>query len=197
KKDLRNTKYVCPKNFKAAHDALVKKKQAIDKVQDEIRAALDAVRQREYAVRQREFAIQQAEIKRIKDEMDSSKYVEEKGKFFDLVFAEGNLSITVLKSLEDFKEEGKVHNHCVFTNDYFNKPESLILSAVVDGIPAETIEVSLSQMRIDQSRGYNNKPSKYHERIIDLVQKNMHLIKRCMRPIKVKRVVNQQMGAVA
>ena len=190
KKDLHNQKYVCPKNLKAAHDLLVKRKQAIDKVQDEIRAAQNAVRQRENAIRQ-------AEIKRIKDEMDSSKYIEEKNKFFDLVFTEGNLSIRVLKSLEEFKEEGKIHIHCVFTNDYFNKKDSLILSASVGGIPAETVEVSLSQMRIDQSRGYDNKPSKYHERIIDLVQKNMRLIKRCMTPIKVKKVINQQMVAVA
>ncbi|RZJ83177.1 MAG: PcfJ-like protein, partial [Chryseobacterium sp.] len=139
KKDLRNPKYVCPKNLKVAHDALVKKKQEIDRVQDEIRAAQNAIRQRENAIRQ-------AEIKRIKDEMDSSKYIEEKGKFFDLVFKDGDLSIRVLKSLEEFKEEGKTHIHCVFTNNYFNKSDSLILSAAVDGIPAETIEVSLAQM---------------------------------------------------
>lgn len=190
KKDLRNQKYVCPKNLKAAHDVLVNKKRAIDRVQYEIREAQNAERQRENAIRQ-------AETKRVKEEMDSSKYIEEKNKFFDLVFIDGSLSIRVLKNLEEFKNEGNAHNHCVFTNDYFNKSDSLILSASVDGIPAETIEVSLGNMRIDQSRGYNNKPSKYHERIIELVKKNMRQIKRCMVPIKIKKVVNQQMGAVA
>lgn len=190
KKDLLNKKYVCPKNLKSAHDVLVKRKQAIDKIQDEIRAAQNAIRQRENEIRQ-------TEIKRIKDEMDSSKYIEEKSKFFDLVFNEGDLSIKVLKTLEEFKEEGKTHSHCVFTNNYFDRENSLILSASVDGIPAETIEVSLSTMRIDQSRGYDNKPSKYHNEIVQLVNKNMYLIKRCMRPMKVKKVINQQVGAVA
>ncbi|NTE05706.1 hypothetical protein G6M26_20940 [Agrobacterium tumefaciens] len=114
KKDLRNQKYVCPKNLKAAHDVLVNNKQAIYRVHDEIRAAQNEQRRRENAIRQ-------AEINRMNQEMDSSKYIQEKSKFFELAFVKDNLSITVLKNLKESQEEGEVYNHFVFTNDYFNK----------------------------------------------------------------------------
>ena len=44
-----------------------------------------------------------------------------------------------------WKKATKLH-HCVFTNDYALKPESLCLSARIDEQPIETIEVDLSKM---------------------------------------------------
>ena len=43
--------------------------------------------------------------------------------------------------------------HCVFTNEYYLKADSLILSATIDGKRIETIEVSLKRMEVVQSRG--------------------------------------------
>ncbi|WP_165585745.1 PcfJ domain-containing protein [Pedobacter nototheniae] len=190
KQDLHNPKYVCPRNLKDEHDILVKRKQEITRVEDEARAARNAILQERNAARS-------AEIKHIKDEMDSSKYIQEKGRFFGLLFTDGDLSIRVLKTLEEFKQEGKIHTHCVFTNNYFSLEDSLIFSASVNGIPAETIELSLSKMQIMQSRGFDNKPTPYHDQIINLVNKNLNLIRRCLKPMKVKRVLQERVGAVA
>ncbi len=58
------------------------------------------------------------------------------------------------------------------------KEDSLILSARINNEPIETIEVSLSRMELIQARGDNNDPSKYHNKIIDLMNKNMKQIAR-------------------
>ena len=42
-------------------------------------------------------------------------------------------------------------HHCVFTNEYYLKADSLILSATIDGKRIETIEVSLKRMEVVQS----------------------------------------------
>lgn len=68
-------------------------------------------------------------------------------------------------------------HHCVFTNNYFRKKDSLILSARIGEKHIETIEVDLSKFQVIQSRGICNKDTEYHGRIIDLVKKNMNLIR--------------------
>lgn len=178
-KDLQSPKYVCAKNYKQIHNKHVQKQQEIRRIQGEIRDAEDAEKQR------------------IKAEMDSSSYIKDKGIFFGIMLNDGSLSIKVLESVKEFFEEGKAHGHCVFTNNYFSKTDSLVLSAKVDGVPAETVEVSLKDFRILQARGKGNKDTKFHREIIDLVNKNMHLIKRRMKPMKAKKVVQERVGAVA
>ena len=67
-------------------------------------------------------------------------------------------------------------NHCVGTNHYYNKPKSLILSAEVDKKPVETIEVSLDNLEIMQCRGKHNQNTTYHDRIVELMNSNMHQV---------------------
>ena len=50
----------------------------------------------------------------------------------------------VLDSVEAIRQEGEAMHHCVFTNEYYLKADSLILSATIDGKRIETIEVSPS-----------------------------------------------------
>ena len=99
-------------------------------------------------------------------------------KFFDLEFKKGNISITVLKSIDEFKEEGDELKHCVYTNEYYLKEKSLILSAKVDGHRAETIELKLPELKIEQSRGLKNQPTKHHDTIIKLVESNLEKIRK-------------------
>lgn len=186
KKDLNNSFFVCPDHLKKQHDILVAKKAIILERERAERLLKDAEHQRLENIKKRKKLAQ-----------DRKDYLLLKGKFFGLIFIEGELSIRVLKSVKEFEQEGKIHGHCVFTNAYYAKRDSLVFSATVSGRPAETVEVSLTDFRILQSRGLGNNNTEYHQEIIDLVNKNMHLIKRCMKPIKVKKVVNQQMGAVA
>ncbi|MFV5697770.1 PcfJ domain-containing protein [Flavobacterium sp. ZT3R17] len=160
KKDLHNAVYVCPKNLKKEHDRWMKKKREIIRLQEIENERLSVIRR------------QQKLEKAIVD------YVERWQKFFDLEFKKGNISISVLKSIEEFKEEGDELKHCVYTNEYYLKEKSLILSAKVDGKRAETIELKLPELKIEQSRGLKNEATKHHEEIIKLVENNLEKIRK-------------------
>lgn len=103
-----------------------------------------------------------------------AEYREAKSKFFGLVFSDGLISVRVLESVADIVLEGKLMHHCV--GSYHSKTDSLILSACIDGQRIETIEVSLSQLKVIQSRGICNKNTEHHSRIINLVESNIPLI---------------------
>lgn len=151
-KDLRNAKYVCPKNLNKEHDRLVEKKRAIQK-------------RRKLEKQRKEIAQDQIEYEKLKAD------------FFGLFFTDDEITIKVLENVKEFMEEGDALKHCLFTNKYYNKPDSLILSARIKEKPIETIEVSLSKMKVVQSRGIQNKASEYNKRIVKLVKNNMHTIK--------------------
>ena len=109
------------------------------------------------------------EIQKHLDKEDAFR--EMKSKFFGLAFSDGNIQIRVLESVAEIITEGKIMHHCV--GSYFSKDDSLILSACIDGKKMETIEVSLSQLKVIQSRGICNKQTEYHDRIINLVNENI------------------------
>lgn len=151
-KDLRSPKYVCPNNLDMEHDRYVKKKQEHLKRLD-------------------------LEEKKRKAEEANKRYIEAKKAFIGLAFTDGDLTIKVLESVNEFLEESEAHKHCVFTNSYYDKPDSLILSAQVEGNRIETIEISLKKMKPIQARGFENKPSIYNKQIMSLVNKNMRQIR--------------------
>lgn len=153
-KDLRNAHYVCPKNLKREHDRYMYKKRRIEEIQ----------------------RIERAKQKAIEDEAKRKKFEKLKAAYFGLVFIDKDLTVKVLESLEEFKNEGDEMHHCVFTNEYHLKPDSLILSAMIDGIKTETVEVSLEEMRVVQCRGKFNKNTEYHDRIVNLVNRNIKKI---------------------
>ena len=154
-KDTNNPKYICPAELKAEHDRLVQKKT-------------------ERLERER---IEQQKHKALENER---KFQELKAKFFGISFTDGIIQVRVLESVAEFLEEGTAMHHCVFTNTYYLKPDSLILSACIDGKRIETIEVSLKTLKVLQSRGVCNKNTEYHDRIIELVNKNKRLIRKRM-----------------
>ena len=66
-------------------------------------------------------------------------------------------------------------HHCVFKCEYYAKKNSVILSAHdKEGNRIETIEFSLMENKVVQSRGVCNKNSVYHDRIVNLVNANAH-----------------------
>jgi len=162
-KDLHNSKYVCPKNLKREHDRLVAKKRTIQKRQD--------------LERQR---------KRVADA--EKHYKQMRAAFIGLQFSDGELTVKVLESVQEFMDEGDALKHCVFANEYYEKPDSLVLSARINEKPIETIEVSLKSMKIVQARGEGNKATEYNERIVKLVNSNLKTIKSIA---KKKESVNQ------
>lgn len=151
-KDLRNRHYVCTKNLHEEHDkwmALKKKEKA----------------RREKAEK----------IKKMKDWEDV--YQKEKSKFFGVVICEGDITIRPIKSVEEMMDEGKSMHHCVFTNEYFKKKDSLILSAKdSEGHRLETIEVLLSKGTVNQCFGAFNKFTEHHKRILRMMKENMNMI---------------------
>ena len=154
-KDLRNAFYVCPKNLKKAHDCYVAKKKRDDE------------KERKQRDMQKLLALKKA----------AEDYVKDKSVFFDLKISDGTIVIVPLKSVEEFKEEGDRMHHCVFTNEYFKKKDCLILSARIEKKPIETIEINLNTLKIVQSRAVCNGVSEHHDRIIQLVKKNINLIR--------------------
>lgn len=99
-----------------------------------------------------------------------------KEKFFGLMFSDGLISIRVLESVAEIVLEGKMMHHCA--GSYHSKTDSLILSACIDGVRIETVEISLSQLKVIQSRGVCNKNTEHHDRIINLVNRNISLIEK-------------------
>jgi hypothetical protein len=156
-RDLHNAKYVCPINLHKEHNRLVNKKNKIT-------------------------AKREIEQRKAQSEIEQKAYASAKATFFGLVFTEKNLVVKVLESVEEFIIESQVHKHCVYSNRYYTKKNSLCFSAQVKGQPVETVEIDLNLMKVVQSRGMQNRPSEYHQRIIDLVNKNMNqIVKRIKR----------------
>lgn len=124
-----------------------------------------------YVIKKAKADAQQELEKQLEKEAD---FREAKEKFFGLMFSDGVISVRVLESVAEIILEGKLMHHCA--GSYHTKTDSLILSACIDGKKIETIEVSLTQLRVIQSRGICNKNTKYHDRIVNLVNQNIPLI---------------------
>lgn len=151
--DTHNAKYVCPEDLKKEHDRLLRCKQRVEKKKAE---------------EERRKTLAQWE----------KEYRETKSKFFDVCFGDESVRITVIQSVAEMAEEGEAMHHCVFSAGYYKRQEALILSAKdKDGKRLETIEVNLKNLKVIQSRAVCNGNSLYHNHIIDLVEKNIGLIR--------------------
>ena len=155
-KDVHSPKYLCAKDLKTEHD----------RIEDKIR------RQREKEEIERKWQ------KAIDDE---KRFRELKSKFFGIHFTDGTIQVHMLESVQEHLEEGAAMHHCVFSNRYYLREDSLILSATIEGKRIETIEVSLQTLKVVQSRGVCNKNTEYHEQIVNLVNANSKLIRKRMR----------------
>jgi hypothetical protein len=148
-KDTLNAVYVCPADLRKEHDRYMILQQKHD---DRIR---------------HEKAIAKAEQYR-------ERFIAEKSRFFGITISDGALSVSVIDSMEGIIEEGETMHHCVFRSDYHLKTDSLILSATIDGVRIETVELSLSTFKVLQSRGVCNSHTEHHDSIIALVESNRH-----------------------
>lgn len=151
-KDIHNPHYICPKDLKAAHDkwvALLSKKREKERLERKIKEAIES----------------------------EETYKEHIKSFASLVIAGKGIVITPLQSVQEFIDEGKAMHHCVFTNQYYKRTDSLILSAKdKQGKRLETIEFNLESKEVIQSRGVNNIETERHNDIVSLIQKNINKI---------------------
>lgn len=152
--DTHNAHYVCPDDLRAAHETMSKR-----------------------IIRKREKERDEQKLKQaVQDEI---AFVERRQPFFDLQYAGDGFTVVCIKSVKEMMIEGQLLRHCVFSCGYYNKQDSLILSARDNetGKPIETIEVSLRDFSILQCRGNCNHDSDKHSEIVSLVQNNMSMIK--------------------
>lgn len=168
-KDIRNPKNICPQDFIEAHDRTTR---MIDAKRD--KAIAERMRQTEIAQRERE----QQQLLQEKEREEEFKAL--KSKFFGLVISDNEICVKVLESIDEYYEEGKKQDICVFGAGYYLKADTLILSARIDGQIVETVEVDLRTLKVVQCHGKYNKDTEYHDRIINLVNSNAKLIRERM-----------------
>jgi len=152
-KNIHNPKYICPKDLLEYHQKLIdKKKEEYNK----------------QALERRINEIEKAE----------DSYKEKIKKFSNFKIENDNIVIEPLKTVKDFYEEGIELSHCIFTNKYYETEDSLILSAKIDGVRIETIEIDLNSLSLEQARGKSNAESQYHDEIVNLVNNNLNQLER-------------------
>ena len=151
--DTHNPSVVCPEILAEAHDRILHRHtRLLKKINHE---------------------------KRIQEAIAAEdRYSRNKGRYFGICFGDERVSIAVIRSVAAMAEEGAAMHHCVFDSKYYDKPESLILSARdPEGNRLETVEVSLKSFKVIQSRAKFNNCSPLHDHIVSLVNSNMDLIK--------------------
>jgi len=157
-KDIHSPKYLCAKDLITEHD----------RRHEEFRR----LHERKEIERKRQKAIE-----------DEKRFRELKSKFFGICFTDGTIQVRILESVQAHLEEGVLMHHCLFSNEYYLKEDSLILSATIEGKRIETIEVSLQTLKVVQSRGVCNQNTEYHDQIVNLVNANSRLIRQRMKQI--------------
>ena len=164
--DIRNPKNICPANFIDAHDRAMRR--------------IEAKRMKERTENERRWEAERRDReqrKLLEEKQREDDFKAMKSKFFGLVISDNEITVKVLESIEEYYEEGKAQNICVFGAGYYTKAESLVLSARIGDRIIETVEVDLQTLRVVQCHGKGNLNTPYHDRIVDLVNSNAQLIK--------------------
>ncbi len=151
-KDIQSPKYICPANLQEEHDRYMRKVHILE---DKKKRAED--------------------IRKAQEREASFK--EQKEKFFGIRINDREIEVKVLESVEEYRQEAESQHICLFSSAYDQRKDSLIFSARIDGRIIETIEVDLTTLKVVQSRGVCNQNTEYHDRIVNLINANTHLIK--------------------
>ena len=153
--DIHNPKYICPEDLRKQHDQL----------------SMRLARKRDKEKLERDIANAAAA---------EGKYREMREKFFGLLFRGEHITIVPIRSVREMAVEGRELHHCVFSMKYYEKEDSLLLSARSNDThePVETIELDLKSFRILQSRGHCNQDSPFHSEILSLMESNMQEVRK-------------------
>ena len=157
-KDIHSPKYVCPTDLHREH-----------------------VRRQHELRRQRER--EEKEKRRKKAMEDERRFHELKQNSSVYDFTDGTIQVHVWRACRNIWRRERQCTIDVFSNEYYLKENSLILSATIEGRRIETIEVNLDTLKVVQSRGVCNKNTEYHDQIVSLVNANRKLIRQRMRAI--------------
>lgn len=150
-KDLNNPSLICPLDIHNEHDKYVKRKT-------------------KYLEKKRKNDMLLAE----------SNYVNSKSKYFNIEFTDNDFKISVIKTIEQFKNVSTDQRLCLMSNSYYEKEKSLILIAesITQNKVIQTIELCLDTFSILQSYGRSNKKTKYNTQINHLIKNNIKSIQK-------------------
>ena len=157
--DITNPKYICPDSLDKAHQDLVQLRR----------------------LRREREERKNLELMQAKDKHDQLTYKDHVMPFKRLKIASGDLVIKPILSVRTMRKEGDMLNHCVYYSHYYSRRDSLILSARMNNKPLATIEFSLKDMNVEQCRGYNNNVPERYSEIIELINNNKTIIKKCLK----------------
>jgi hypothetical protein len=168
KYDTHNPKFIFPtfRTFMQEHQRLYLKKKKIDNRRYQEKVRLDRIK-----------AEKETKERNEREKRELKIALSRKKKFIDLKFSDGVIDIVALTTIDDFKIEGEVMNHCVYNNKYYTKDKSLILSARKEDQRLETIEIDLNDIKVIQCRGKDNQPSEYHKEIMKLINSSLTKLK--------------------
>jgi hypothetical protein len=161
--DVHNPVFVAPKDLQATHDLFVNRWKR--KQENERRAA---------AI---ELKMSETDRKLMREKRTNDAYIRRRKRFYDMVLTDGLIEVRVLPDVPAFRAEADEMHHCVYTNEYYKKPYSLIMSATISGSRVETVEVDLTSFKILQCFGKHDQFTMHHQRILDLVNGQMNIIK--------------------
>lgn len=144
--DTRNPYYICPANLAEAHQHWMDR---VHRIKNAERIAEDLKRAEAY----------------------EATFHKTREQFLGMMFKKGRVTIQIIPTAKGIVEEGEAMHHCV--GGYYNKWDSLILTAKVDGKRMETIEVNLNDYEIVQSRGLQNQYTNFHNKIVHLMKQGL------------------------
>lgn len=154
-KDIRSPRYILPNDLNKEHQILID--------------LLNKRREKEEEKQRKQQAIKDA----LEAESENKKYIEEKGRYFDWSIMQGDISVSVVKSLHEMVEEGNEMHHCVFGCKYYEK-NCLILSVRRSGERLATVELDLEDYKIKQLRGVCNSHIEEGNEIRQIITSNIH-----------------------
>ena len=163
-KDIRNAHYACPDNLEEAH---AKTNNAIRKIMEKKRYEQEKER------------IAQAE----------EEYAKWVLPFLALDVKSRKFNITVLPNVKAFFEEGQAMHHCVYSNRYYEKENTLILSCrdKQDNRLA-TIEIGLPKCEIRQIRAKCNHVPAQYDSIVRVLTRQRKQIQQLSQKLSKKGV---------
>lgn len=111
----------------------------------------------------------------IRAKAKEADFLKSKSCYFGIVISDKDIEVSVLDSIEAYQAEETAMHHCVFKCEYYAQKDFIVLSAHdKSGNRIETVEYSLTENKVVQSRGVCNTNTEYHDRIISLVNANAH-----------------------
>ena len=99
---------------------------------DKATRKIEAIHEKERIERQRRWEIERREReqqRQLQRKKDAEDFIANKSKFFGLVITDEEIIVKVLESIDEYYNEGKTQNICVFGSEYYKKADTLILSA--------------------------------------------------------------------